>query len=132
MIGLMILGIYLVGYLVAIPIIFRLLTHAYLSEKLKHAYNSKVELAVGDVINSAAGASVLALFWFLALPFIVSYGLRHARRPNARQIADRISDDFQHAEQLRVALESVKKELARETGVTDEYRPARIVRPTSR
>lgn len=95
--------------------------HDQFKEKLETRYGDARELDAGDVFMSAAGASFLGLFWFLALPFIVAYGLRHRRLLRADEEADRVTDELTHARQLRLQLKQARKELARETTATERW-----------
>lgn len=120
MIGLTILAVFAVGYLVAIPIVYRMLANNQLAQKHKsNSYGGSKRLESIDMIGSAAGATVISLGWWLALPFCVAFVVRHGRRPNPEQEADRLTEDFQHATELRLRLANARKELAQETTASE-------------
>lgn len=121
LIGLTVLAVYSVGYLAAIPIVYRMLADNQLTQKNKNAYSGNVNrLDTTDVLGSAAGATVIGLVWWAALPFCIAFVLRHGRRLNPEREADRLTEDFRHRVEVRAQLANARKAIAQETTGIDE------------
>lgn len=123
---------YLLGYLASIQVIYRMLANHQLAEINKHNTSTRMkQLEQGDVVQAAMGATFLSLFWVLGLPWVLSYLVRNVRRPSVAREAERLTDNFQHAREMQMMAERVKKSLAQETTGDQLPSPARL-RPPNR
>lgn len=122
-VGWLILAAYVVGYLTAVAVIYEMLARQQLQKINKHQLSGYVnELSGNDVIASAAGASLLGLGWFLALPWLTAYTIRRMRRPTVGGEQHRLAEDYRSALELRNLMEQSRKALARETSATHHER----------
>lgn len=118
--------IWVVGWFYTIPTIYRALLANQLREmhKKQGRYdNGVVELNHGDVVNSAVAATLAGMFWYLGVPFFVSKWIRDHRKVEITDEINRAEEDHRHAEQLKVQMRKLTREIETTSVETSVDRP---------
>lgn len=101
------------GYVLSVYPIYRALNETHLDNMNGNSsmYSRSVNLKRGDVANSALGASLLGLGWFLALPFYASFYAHKRRKPVLAKEADAITEDYNEVKLLRAELKKARAQI---------------------
>jgi hypothetical protein len=111
-IGLIILFIWFIGYILSIHPIYNALVRQRIAyTKKRSASYSDHQLQQGDVVNNMVGASLLAVFWFLAIPYVTSHFIYKKGKPSLEAEVDTQVDDFEHRQQLKSQMAKARKEI---------------------
>jgi len=125
--------IWFIGWVVAIyPIYNALVINQMKQVAKKSGTPSKVELDNGDIVNAAVGATFFSLFWYIAVPFFISFAIRNQGKPRIEAEIIKVKDDYRHKQLVEKARKELESDSVVEAKAVERYTSQSALRRMSR
>jgi hypothetical protein len=106
--ALLLLGVWFVGYMVAVQLIYRALMRGRTAEMSRKGKR----MTAGDTVSAAVGASILALIWPVMTPFFVGRAaMTGSPKIVIQDEIERYRDDHAHETRIRQQLAAGKHDI---------------------